>query len=79
MNKVLLQIFGWYGVVALLGAYIFVSFDLTSADGFWFQFFNVTGSIGIALEASSKKSWPATVLNTIWALVGAIALAKILL
>lgn len=79
MNNIFLKIVGWYGVVVLLGAYALVSFDVVSPDGVLFQFFNITGSIGIALEASSRKSWPATVLNVVWALIGALALAKILL
>lgn len=77
MSNVYIKIVGWYGVVVLLGAYALVSFDVISPDGFWFQFFNITGSIGIAIEASSKKSWPATVLNIVWAIIGAIALARI--
>lgn len=79
MNKIFIQSFGWYGVMAILGAYFLVSFSLISPSGLPYQLLNLTGSLGIALEAYSKKDLQPLWLNIIWMLIGVMVIAKIIL
>ena len=78
-NSAITEIIGWYGVIALLGAYAMVSFGVIAANGVWFQTLNVTGAIGIVIEASAKKNWQPAVLNIVWAVIGIAVLIKIIL
>jgi hypothetical protein len=48
MNKKLLdEIFGWYGTVAIVTAYALVSFGLLSATTLLYLVLNATGALGI--------------------------------
>jgi len=68
---------GWYGVCAILGAYILVSFGLIVTKSYAYQLLNLTGAIGIMLEAASKKDKQPVVLNIVWAAVALIALVQL--
>lgn len=71
------EILGWYGAGAILGAYLAVSFELILADSFLFQFLNITGA-GTLLFVSWRRRMMQTVfLNTVWILVGAVAMVEI--
>jgi len=73
------EIAGWYGAVAILSAYILVSFTVISGDGVIFQLLNLTGAIGIIAIAVHKKVKQSVVLNVFWAAVAIIALVRIIL
>lgn len=79
MKQKLLQLFGWLGMILILGAYFLVSFDFLSADSIWYQGMNIVGSIGIVFETLSKKDYQPAVLNIAWILIAIISLMKILL
>jgi hypothetical protein len=70
--------FGWYGVCAILGAYVLVSFNVILAKSFVYQLLNLTGAIGIMFEAASKKDKQPVVLNAVWAMVALIAILQLL-
>ncbi|MFH0875347.1 MAG: hypothetical protein V1859_05390 [archaeon] len=72
------EIFGWYGTVSILGSYALVSFSIIGADSVIYQFLNITGSIGLLAIALVKKVYQSVTINIIWALIGMIALLKIL-
>ena len=74
-----IQWFGWYGVVAILGAYFLVSFSYLAPGGLPYQLLNFTGSLGIALEAYSKKDQQPLWLNIVWMFIGAVVIAKLVL
>ena len=42
MKETFIEMIGWYGTVALLGAYALVSFLPLFADSLWYQLLNVT-------------------------------------
>jgi hypothetical protein len=69
MKEKLISIYGWYGVFAITGAYMLVSFSIIEASGFIFQILNATGALGIVIEAYYKKDYAAAVLNIIWIVV----------
>lgn len=73
------EILGWYGVAALLGAFVLVSFGAISAQDALFQILNVTGAVGIVVDALAQKNWQPAVLNIVWGLIGLFALIKILI
>lgn len=77
-KKMLLEAFGWYGVVALVGSYALVSFGIFGASDFWFQVLNVTGALGIVFDALAQKNWQPATLNIIWAVIGLFALVRII-
>ena len=73
------EIAGWYGTIAILAAYVFVSFGLISGDGIVFQLLNLTGAIGVIIIASYKKVAQSIVLNVVWSVVAIVAITAIML
>jgi hypothetical protein len=76
MKQKLLDLFGWYGTVAIAGSYFLVSFKLLSPTGLSFQLLNVTGAVGLGLVSYSKRAYQPATLQLIWTLIGLGALAK---
>jgi len=70
---------GWYGVLAILTAYLLVSFNLIQASSLVYQLLNLTGAGGIIVEALSKKDVQPAVLNAIWALIALLAIVSLLI
>lgn len=70
---------GWYGVLAILLAYLLVSFNVITAKSLGYQVLNLTGALGIVVEALSKKDAQPATLNSIWAIIAVIAIARIVL
>lgn len=73
------ELLGWYGMFALIGAYFLVSFGFILAEGLFFQLLNVTGGGALVVFALSKKATQLAVLNIFWALIGALAIIRIVL
>lgn len=73
------EIAGWYGAVAILLAYILVSFELIAANSAVFQLLNLTGAIGIIIIAAYKNVKQSVVLNVFWAGVAIVALLRLLI
>ncbi len=78
MKKNLIEIFGWYGTVAIVLAYALVSFSVLSAGSIWYQLLNGTGAIGIVVVSLYKKAYQPGILNIIWTLIAMIAIINIL-
>lgn len=72
-----IQILGWYGVIAILAAYTLLVADVMTSDSTLYQFLNLTGAIGIVIEAASKRDRQPMVLNSIWAIVALIAILRV--
>lgn len=75
--RVLIEIFGWAGVVAIFVAYLLVSFDFLEPQHMLYQILNLFGGIVIVVESLTKKNYQPAVLNVIWSVVASIALLKI--
>jgi hypothetical protein len=71
------DVYGWYGAVALLAAYALLSMSVIDR-GWLFQTLNLTGALGVGLAAWSKRSYQAAVLEFIWAAIAVAALARLL-
>ena len=78
MNNKLIEIIGWYGTVAIVGAYALSSFNIVSSQTALYQFLNVTGAMGIVVISLRKKVYQPAVLNIVWTIIGAVALLKII-
>lgn len=80
MNKsTVIEIFGWYGAIGLLTAYTLLSFNIFSAENIWYQIINITAALGIVVVSFHKNNYQPGVLNIVWAVVGIVALVKILI
>ena len=78
MKKSGIQIFGWYGTIAIVGAYFLVSFAIISADSLLYQLLNLTGAIGIVAVSLAKDDKQPAVLNIFWALIALVAIIGII-
>jgi hypothetical protein len=71
--------FGWYGVLAILLAYLLVSFNVIESKSLGYQLLNLTGALGIVVEALSKKDAQPAVLNIAWATIAALAIIRLVI
>jgi hypothetical protein len=71
------EILGWYGMLAIIGAYFLVSFELVVADSVLYQSLNFTGAVGLLWIAFRKRVTQVVVLNTFWALIALLALGNL--
>lgn len=78
MKDDLIEVFGWYGTIAIMLAYALVSFSLLSANSIWYQLLNGTGAIGIVVVSFHKKAYQPGVLNIVWTLIAILAIFNIL-
>jgi len=72
-----IEIVGWYGTVAIVGAYALLSFDVIDSDSAIYQLLNLTGSLGIVAISWAKRATQPAVLNIIWAAIALVALVGI--
>jgi len=69
---------GWYGVIAVIGAYAMVTFGIIDVGHFLYPLLNITGAIGFIIVAASKKVLQTVVMNIIWALIALISVVRLL-
>jgi hypothetical protein len=78
-RNVIAEAAGWYGTVAILLAYVLVSFGFVTANGTVFQLLNLTGAIGIIIIAVHKNVKQSVVLNIFWAGVAIVSLLRLVI
>jgi hypothetical protein len=71
--------FGWYGVLAILAAYLLVSFNVVVSKSLGYQVLNLTGALGIIVEATSKKDTQPVILNIVWATIAILAILQLII
>lgn len=71
------EILGWYGMLAIIGAYGLLSYDVVVADSVVYQGLNLTGAVGLLWIAFRKRVTQVIVLNTFWALIALLALGNL--
>jgi len=67
---------GWYGVVAILLAYAAISFGWMAVRDPIYLFLNLTGSLGIAIDACAQKNWQPVALNLAWMAIALIGITN---
>ena len=75
----LAEVFGWYGMLAVLGMYLASSFGYVQSSSALYQIFNLTGAIGCLIISWLKRVWSVVALNVIWGIIAIVALFKIFL
>lgn len=58
MKKIVAEVCGWYGAIALLLAFGLVSFSIVTANQLSYQLLNITGAIGIVIVSMTRKAYP---------------------
>jgi len=76
--KLFVEVFGWYGMVAIVVTYALVSFSIMAPTSVWYQVLNGTGALGIVIVSFCKRAYQPGVLNVIWTLIAIAALLKII-
>lgn len=71
------EIAGWYGILAILAAYLLVSFGIVAANSLLFQLLNLTGALGIIIISLHKRVMQSVVLNVVWIGVAVAAIVRI--
>ncbi|MFT7678087.1 MAG: hypothetical protein ACI8QC_002073 [Planctomycetota bacterium] len=67
------EIAGWLGTLAILGAYLASSMDWLSNQSASYQALNLGGAVGVGLVCWYRRTWQAFALEAAW---GSIALAS---
>ena len=78
-QKVIANIIGWYGTVAILIAYALVNFNFMLTSSIVYILLNLTGAFGIICISFKDKAYQPGVLNIAWAVVALIALLRLLM
>jgi len=78
IRRIAVEVFGWYGLVAVVVAYGTVSLSLISPNSYLYQFLNLSGAFGLGLVAFVKRAYQNGVLNIVWAAIAAVALLRLL-
>ena len=78
-KKIIDEIIGWYGTVAIVLAYALLSFRVINSTNLLYQILNGTGAIGIVYISFKKKAYQPGVLNMIWAIIATIAIIRLLI
>ena len=68
---------GWYGVVATIAAYAFVSFAVLLPNSLLYQGLNFTGAVGVTIETCRRKDYQPFWLNLVWAAIALLAIVNI--
>ncbi|MBI4691914.1 MAG: hypothetical protein HY773_00490 [Candidatus Terrybacteria bacterium] len=79
MKNKITEILGWYGVVAIVAAYIMVTFSFIKPTDLLYLILNGTGAVGIVADAFNDKNYQPVVLNLIWAVVAIVAIIKLII
>lgn len=72
-----IEIYGWYGAVAIVLAYALVTSHKISSDSALFHMLNLTGSIAIVLVSFRHRAYQPMTLNVFRSLVAIAGLITI--
>ena len=79
MSTLVVEVLGWLGAGLLLLAYALVSRGVVAARSLRYQAMNVLGALLLALNSAVNGAWPSVGLNTVWLVVGVVAVTGALL
>jgi hypothetical protein len=78
MTELAVELVGWLGAGALLGAYVLVSTGRVAPRGHAFQLLNLAGATGLVVNGAWHTAWPSVGLNVVWIAVGLAALTRLM-
>lgn len=73
------EICGWYGMAALIGAYLLVSTGLVTGQSLIYQLLNLTAGMGLLIVTASKGVTQAVITNLFWIAIALVALGNVFL
>ena len=76
--ELFVEIAGWAGAVLILLAYLLLSMGRLTGQSALYQGMNVVGAAGFVANGWWHRALPSASLNVVWALIGALALLRIL-
>ena len=71
------NVLGWLGSVAVVIAYSLISLQKLRSDSKIYQWLNLVGSVGLAVNTAYFHAYPSTVVNVVWLLIACSALVRI--
>ncbi len=74
--KSFIEIIGWYGVIAILGAYFLITYLFLTPQDMIYLTLNITGALAIITHSLFKRDYQPAVLNMIWAVIALSVLVK---
>lgn len=77
MTEIAVEIGGWAGAALVLLAYFMLSMGRVTGRSRLYQWMNVVGAAGFAVNGWWHGAMPSASLNILWALIGAVALWRI--
>ena len=75
--KIVDDIIGWYGTIAIIIAFVMVSFEFISPISLSYQILNGTGALGVAYISLKNKVYQPGILNIIWAFIAIISIFRL--
>ncbi len=76
MEKIIIEVIGWVGSVAVVAAYLLVSYQKVESDSFFYQILNFIGSICLIINTFYNHAYPSMTVNIIWAFIAIAVLIK---
>jgi hypothetical protein len=74
--KILVDLAGWLGVIALLGAYALVSARKLAGDAMTFQILNLVGGALLIVNSFYYGAMPSVIVNAVWIGIAVWAIGK---
>ena len=75
--KFIIDGFGWLSSAAVVTAYALISMNKLDSRSRIYQWLNVIGSIGLALNTAYYRAFPSTLVNIVWLVIASAALIRI--
>lgn len=73
----IIEVFGWYGVVAILSAYTLLNLGVIELRSVGYQILNLTGALAIMIDAHKDKNYQPVALNVVWFAIAAFGLISL--
>jgi hypothetical protein len=77
MLSTYVDVLGWLGSVAVVAAYSLISLQRLHSRSRIYQWLNLVGSVGLAVNTAYYHAYPSTVVNAVWLLIACLALIRI--
>jgi len=71
------NVLGWLSSVAVVTAYCLISLQRLRSDSKIYQWLNLVGSVGLAVNTAYYRAFPSTVVNIVWLMIASAALIRI--
>jgi len=76
--SLVINVLGWIGSVAVILAYILVSFNRLKGDSLTFQLLNLVSGIFLLVNTLFWGAYPSSAVNVVWSGIAIFAIARIL-